>query len=319
MGVSAAAVAGRTGLTSDRDSSGDSTRAATVAWAGTGLLFLIAPFEARQPLLRLPGQSLSSVEAVLIVVFAAWLGASAVDRKFPEWRTPLTAPWIMFGLAALIAAAAASANRSNAFHMAGRFGLAFGVFLLAVNAVTTTARLRSLVVTAAIAGGVVAALVLLEYGNVAPVIEWLRLFRASVAHVGAQVRAGGPFQYPTIASMYLEIAFALTLGLLLVCLDARRAVLAGSIGLLLLAMAQAVTLTFTRSGLITIATSLLIAAFARIRRHGVERGALAIVALSMVVTAQFLTSRSLESLRSRMTSEGLDAWYHARIAAPGHL
>ena len=318
MGVSAAALAGRTGVARDRASSANSTRAGLVAWGGTGLLFLIAPFEAREALLQLPGQSLSSVEAVLIAVFAAWLAASAFDRRLPEWRTPLTAPWMAFGLAALVAAGA-SANRSNAFHMVGRFSLAFGVFLLTVNAVTTAARLRNLITTAAIAGGVVAALVLLEYGNVLPVIEWLRLFRASVAHVGAQVRAGGPFQYPTIASMYLEIAFALALGLLLLFLDARRTVLAVLIGLLLLAMAEAVTLTFTRSGLITIAVSLLIAVLVRIRRHGVERGAFAIIALTVLVAAQYLTSRSLEALRLRMTTEGLEAWYHARIDAPRHL
>jgi O-antigen ligase len=318
MGVSAAAVAGRNEVSRDRASSGDSARAVRAAWAGTGLLWLVAPFEASQPLLRLPGQSLSSVEAALIAVFAAWLGASALDRRFPDWRTPLTAPWIAFGLAAFIAASA-SAYRANAFHMAGRFGLAFGVFVLTVNAATTASRLRGLIAAAAIAGGAVATLVLLEYGNVSPVMEWLRLFRPDVAHVGGQIRAGGPFQYPTIASMYLEIAFALTLGLLLLSLDKRRAGLAVLIGLLLVAMAEAVTLTFTRSGLITIAASLLIAALVRIRRRGVERGAFAILALSVLVAVQFLTSRSLESLRLRMTTEGLEAWYHARIDAPQRL
>jgi hypothetical protein len=318
MGVSAAALAGRTGASAQHALEGDSTRAARAAWAGTGLLLLMAPFEAQQPLLRLPGQSLSSVEVVLLAVFAVWLAASALDRRFPKWRTPLTAPWIAFGLAALVAAAAA-ANRANALHMVGRFGLAFGVFLLAANAVTTAARLRSLIAAAAIAGGLVAALALLEYGNVTPVMEGLRLFRADVAHVGAQVRAGGPFQYPTIASMYLEITFALALGLLLLFLDARRTALAALIGVLLLAIAEAVTLTFTRSGLITMATSLIIAAFVRARRRGLERGGLAIAALSVLVAAQFLTSRSLESLRLRMTTEGSNAWYHATIDAPGRL
>ena len=318
MGVSAAALAGRTGVSGDRASTGDSARAGWAAWAGTGLLLLIAPFEAQQPLLRLPGQSLSSVEAALLAVFAAWLAASALDRRFPEWRTPLTAPSIAFGVAALVAAVA-SAHQANALHMVGRFGLAFGVFLLTVNAVTTAVRLRGVISAAAIAGGLVAALALLEYGNVTPVIEGLRLFRADVAHVGAQVRAGGPFQYPTIASMYLEMTFALSLGLLLLFLDARLPVLAVGIGVLLLAIAQAVTLTFTRSGLITMATSLLIAAFVRVRRRGVERGSLAVAALSVLVAGQFVTSRSVESLRLRMTTEGSNDWYHATIAAPGRL
>ena len=34
------------------------------------------------------------------------------------------------------------------------------------------------------------------------VLEWLKAFRPSISVVGAQLRAGGPLQYPTIASMY---------------------------------------------------------------------------------------------------------------------
>src|SRR5437773_195573 len=68
-------------------------------------------------------------------------------------------------------------------------------------------------------GVVVSGLTILEYIGVRPVLAWLRLFRRDVATVGAQVRAGGPLQYPTIASMYLEVVFALGLGVLLGELD----------------------------------------------------------------------------------------------------
>ena len=90
----------------------------------------------------------------------------------------------------------------------------------------------------------------------APGSNWLLArFRTGIAVVGAQVRATGPFQYPTIASMYLEIAFAAGLGLL-VSIDAaqrgRQLLLIAGLAL----MCEAIVFTFTRSGLLTVALSL---------------------------------------------------------------
>ena len=87
----------------------------------------------------------------------------------------------------------------------------------------------------------------------------LEAFRPAVSTVGAQVRAGGPLQYPTIASMYLEVVFAFGLGVLLAELDAAPAAPASPLLFVALALiAEAITLTFTRAGLITMATSLLL-------------------------------------------------------------
>ena len=60
-----------------QDAVGFDTRASTVAWRGVCFLVLVAPFEASEPLLRLPGQSLSTVEAALLAVFAAWMASCA--------------------------------------------------------------------------------------------------------------------------------------------------------------------------------------------------------------------------------------------------
>jgi len=68
--------------------------AATLAWAGVCLWILVAPFEASQPLLHLPGQSLSTVEAALVAVFVVF-GIAALLSSI-TLKTPLTLPWIAF-------------------------------------------------------------------------------------------------------------------------------------------------------------------------------------------------------------------------------
>src|ERR1700726_1153845 len=50
-----------------------STMVATTAYVGVCALAIIAPFELLRPLVRLPWQSVSNVEAVLAIVFCAWL------------------------------------------------------------------------------------------------------------------------------------------------------------------------------------------------------------------------------------------------------
>ena len=315
----------KNGLDTDRSVAGFGTPATLVAWAGVCALVLIAPFEAAQPILRAPGQALSTVETALGLVFTAWLAASAWSREAPVWRTPLTWPWLTF-LGAMLVAALAGVDRTNGLHMVGRFCLTFAVYLMTVNGVTTFARLRGVLVAAAVAGALVGAIIVLEYLNGGPVVRTLTLFRPWTAVLGAQVRAGGPFQYPTIASMYLEIVFALTVGLLLSLIDAdrrhpmrsRRVAIVALIVTALL-MSEAVTFTFTRSGLITIAASLAIIAVLRVWLSRFDRGTKVVLALTAVIALQVLTSRSFESLRLRMTTEGQDQWYSASVEAPLQL
>src|SRR6266705_5240717 len=51
--------------------------AGATAFAGVALLTLAAPFELTEPLLRLPRQSVSSLEMALLLAFAGW-GAALV-------------------------------------------------------------------------------------------------------------------------------------------------------------------------------------------------------------------------------------------------
>jgi hypothetical protein len=307
------------------------TLAATTAWAGVCALVMVAPFEALRPLVRLPGQTLTTVEAAMLLVIAAWAVAMALARPPgpTEWgpdvgpakpgRYVLARPWLALVGAMAIAALAAPAHVANALHMTGRAALALVVYLVTVNGVTSAARRRAVLVSMAAAAGLVAALVVGEYAGVDGVVRVLSAFRERTALVGAQVRASGPLQYPTIASFVLEIGFAAVLALVLVSADAGRRRAAGAGALLAVLVGQAIVLTFTRAGLVTMASTLAIVGAARWRRHGWDRGALVLVVIGLAIAALFLTSRSLESLRLRLTTETMDAWYRAEIAAPSHV
>jgi hypothetical protein len=150
-------------------------------------------------------------------------------------------------------------------------------------------------------GAAVAVLVILEYLGVPGVLRTLRIFRPGSTFVGAQVRAAGPFQYPTIASMYLEILFAFASALLLVAIDAGEYRGALLVGLALVVIGEAITLTLTRSGLITAAASLITISALRCRNRAgpIDTGikALAAVACAIAVSSP---ARSFELLRLRL-------------------
>jgi hypothetical protein len=297
---------------------------------GVCLLILAAPFESLTPFIDMPGQSLSNLETVLLIVVSVWLAALSLGQTTRSGLarvagTPLVGPWLFF-LGAMFVAALAGVDRINSLHMAGRFSLACCVFLLTVDGVTTVGRLRAVVIAAAVAGAIVAVLAVLEYLGVEPVLQALTAFRPRVAVIGAQVRASGPLLYPTIASMFLEIVFALTLGLLLLAIDADRdrpsrtkrlAIGALVVGVLL--MSEAVTLTFTRSGLIAMAASLAVLATFRVWLSRFDRGTKALLMVAAVVVFEILTSRSFESLRLRLTTEGQEDWYRATVSVPAHV
>jgi hypothetical protein len=288
----------------------------SISFAGVALLTLVAPFELTTPLLRLPWQSVSNLEAAVMCAFVCGGAAIVWSRQLPDWRAPLTLPWIALLAAMLVAAVVSPVSRVNALHMTGRLTAAFGVYLLAVNGITTSARLRSALSLAVAAGVVVSLLAILEYRGVRPVLTALTAFRPAVSTVGAQLRAGGPLQYPTIASMYLEVVFAFGLGLMLAALDAGRHARVAGVFIALVLIAEGITLTFTRAGLITMTASLLlVGARHRLRRH--SRAGTAIVAgLAVVIALLLAGSRSASSLWLRLTSEGQESWYRANIVAP---
>jgi hypothetical protein len=288
-------------------------------FAGVALVTLVAPFEMTTPLLRLPRQSVSNLEAAVLCAFVCSAAALVLARRLPDWRTPLTPPWIALVLAMLVASALSPVSRVNAFHMTGRITAAFGVFLLASNGVTTPSRLRYALALAVAVGVAVSVLAILEYRGVREVLIGLRAFRPAVSTVGAQVRAGGPLPYPTIASMYLEVVFAVGLGVMLTELEAARHARVALLFLALAAIAEAIALTFTRAGLITMATSVLLVGAVDWRRRSARTGTALLAALAAVIVLALAGSRSAESVWLRLTSEGQESWYRARIVAPPDL
>ena len=295
------------------------TAVATVACVGVCALVLVAPFEALAPLVTLPGQSLSTVEAALVAVLGAWAASLLAARTFPAWRAPLTLPWLVVIASMLAAAMAAPGFQANALHMVGRIALAFAVYLLVVNGVLTVSRLRAVLAAGTIAGAAVAILAVLEYIGIHWTLRFLSAFRGSVALAGAQVRASGSLQYPTIASMFLEVVYAFALGLMLMAIDARQRTAAVLSGVMAVLIAQGIVVTFTRSGLITMASTLAVVGGWRYRRAGFERGAVALGILAALFGLQLLSSRSAESLHLRLTTETLETWFRAEINAPREL
>src|SRR5262249_41831967 len=53
--------------------------------------------------------------------------------------------------------------------------------------------------------------------------------------------------------------------------------------------------------------------------RGADRGVRLVAALTMVVAGLFATSRSAQSMWLRLTTEGQDSWYRARISAPAEV
>lgn len=316
--LAAAAIIGResttTGVRASITRSG--APAASVAYAATCALVLLAPFELSRPLVRLRWQSITNLETLILGVLAAWLCATAWSRKWPVWRTPLTSAWLAVLAAMGLAAALAPAAHANALHMTGRMVVAFALYLVAVNGVTTTERGHRVMAASVGAGVLVSLLAIFESLQVPVVLEWLTAFRPGATVLGSQLRAGGPLQYPTIASMCLEITFAFGLGLLIAAVDTGRRMPAAALFGALLVIAEGIVLTLTRAGLVTMAASLVCAGFWRGRQRGLDGAVRSIAALSIAIVALVAASRSTQSLWLRLTTEGQEVWYRSAIEAP---
>jgi hypothetical protein len=291
---------------------------ASVAHVAVCVLAATAPFELTRPFVQLPHQSISNSEVIMVAAVLAWGAALVWSRQWPIWRTPVTAPWLWLLVAMLISAAAAPIAKFNALHMAGRFAAAFVICLLVFNATTTATRLRRTLMIALVSGTIVAILAILESLRVAVVLEGLKAFRPDISVVGAQLRAGGSLQYPTIASMYLEIVFAFGLGLLLADIEDRRRAAIG-VGVALLLIAEAIILTFTRAGLVAILASVALVAWWRLRQPNSRTPVRVLLALAMLVVVQFAGSRPAQNLWLRLTTEGQTGWYRSAIRAPAEL
>jgi hypothetical protein len=292
--------------------------ARATALAAAAAALAVAPFEQLDPVLVLPGQSLTNVEVVLAAGFAAWLLARAATRdRF--WRQPLARPLVLVLGALLLASILAPDDRAHAFKTTGRFAAGAMVALVAADAASTPAR-AAVVLGAGVASATVVAVVAgLEARQEPEVLRWLTRFRPGIHVAGGDIRAGGTLQYPTIASMYLELAFAFGLGLLAFAVGRRWTRTAAALFVASSLVAEAIALTLTRAGLLALGLALGTVLAGLVRRHGWDARARAVTVLGLVVAVLVTVTWSARGSWLRLTTESTAGWYLAEYAVPPAL
>jgi hypothetical protein len=288
-------------------------RASVASWMAPASLLLVAavsPFERPLPG-AIFGFTVTTLELSVLVALIA--GAVAVVREPAKayWRTPITLPLFALLACAMVSSVAAPEFPGNALKFAGRSAAAILLFTVVVNMVTTVRLARRIVAVLLAAGAIVGAIAVLELAQVPIVLDALTLFRPGFHVVGGQLRATSTLFYPTIASMYLEVVFAL--GLMWIA-SSRFAFAA------LVLVGAGIVATFTRAGLIAMSISLLFYAAAIYRRHGRwGRDHLRITALAVILIGLVMASRSPQMLVTRMSNELSQDWYGASYRVPERL
>jgi hypothetical protein len=199
--------------------------------------------------------------------------------------------------------------------------LAAGVVFVLVADTATDLRAAARVVSVLLAvATAVAGIALLEVAQVPAVMDALTAFRPGFHVVGGQLRATSTLSYPTVASMYLEVAFALGLWRLLAAVD-RRVQAPLLLTFIALAIVGAgIVATFTRAGLASLALSLGVVGGLRALAAGrFDKGSMVLGARGVVLVCVTVGSRSPERLLARLSTEGSQAWYGARYVAPARL
>ena len=273
---------------------------------------MILPFE--RALAAAGGFTLTTVEAALMVMLAAAIVACAIRARTLVWPSPLVVPGLLWVGSILLAALVAQVEAGNAFKFSARM-VAAGAICLATLNIVTTPRLARIVVGCWLAvASAVAVIALLESAQVAWVVEKLTLFRPGFHVAGRQLRATGTLLYPTIASMYLEVPFALGLWLLMEPGSRwKRAVVFGALAV----VGAGITATLTRAGLLGMAAALGLTATVRIARLGWARAGVGVViALALVLGGIAKLTLSPELLAARLQSEGSSRWYGAVYEVP---
>jgi hypothetical protein len=284
------------------------------------LLIIAAPFE--RPITTLPWLPfvLTTVEAVIIAALLMAVRSWLADRRGFIWRTPITWPGLALASILLGSAALAPAFAGNAFRFGGRFVAAGLLFVIVLNGVPTLSVARRLIGVFVAVGAVVGTVAVLEAAEVPPVMRGLTAFRPGFHVVGGQLRATSTLGYPTIASMYLEVAFALGLWLFVEALERRHWSSTAAVFSALVLIGAGVVATFTRAGFISTAASLLLMGTLRLwRTQTLDRVHMALGVLALFLIGTVLMLRSPAPLVTRLGTEGSQAWYGAQYQVPETL
>ena len=289
-----------------------------VVWLAVSGLIIIAPFE--RALLTIPGGfTLTTVEAAILIALA--VGFAPVPSGIRvEWPRPLVVPGVLLLGWGLVSAASSPVESGNPLRFVARMAVASMLCVLFATRVDSVRRARTLVATFVVVAAAVASIAVLEVAQVPAVMSGLTLFRPGFHVVAGQLRATSTLFYPTITSMYLEVAFAL--GLWLLCERSTLRPRLARVGwfLSLVVIAAGISATFTRAGLVGMFICLVLAGGLRVARLSIGKAQLGtLTALALAIAGVIALSHSPELLATRLRTEGSDAWYGARYQVPPNL
>jgi hypothetical protein len=291
------------------------TRARAGSWvlpASVLLVAAVSPFERAVPG-HIFGFTLTTVEVTIVMALAIGAIVWVKEPSAVQWRTPITLPLAAIVACAFLAAVAAPELQGNALRVAARLGVAVLLFVLVANLARSARVARQIAAALLAAALVVGVIAVLELAQIPWVLNALKAFRPGFHVVGGQLRATSTLFYPTITSMFLEVAFALGL----MWIASSRLAFAG-----LVVAGAGVIATFTRSGLITLAISLALyggIVFARRRQGGWSGEHTRLALLATVLVVLVLLSRSPQMLVARLSVEGSQDWYGASYDVPRQL
>jgi hypothetical protein len=289
-------------------------------YALTLLLAASLPFEPVRPLIALGWLDLNHLKLLVALTGLAWM-ATAVLGQSTGWREapwgPLTKPAVLFLAIALASAVLAPEFRAQAVRFVGR--LASGVYasFVAAEVARTRARLVGMLWAIVVGAGASACLGLAEVVAGHALDPLFATFKEAPSRVGGELRMSGSFQYATIAAVFLEMALALTIGLVLATRDRWYRWLASAV---VLACSSAIVLTLTRAAFLAIGAILaifLVGAWSGgwWRRLG-QPAALGAIGMLGGVLALALGG---QPLTTRLLTEDDRDWYHATYEAPAML
>lgn len=275
-------------------------------------------FEA--PIARLASVQVSSLELATALALTAAACALVWSGRVADVALPLARP-VATGLVVAVAAAlVAPSDTPNALRFCGRLVACAAVAFVTARAIVTRAQARALVATLLAVGALVGFVALLEVRQVPGIQQALTLFRPGFHVVGGQLRATSTFVYPTVASMYLEVVFALGLWWLVEPPAVRSRVVRVLPGVALTLVAAGVVATFTRAGLLALMASLVtVGGLRQWARPGFDGPTRALAAMAAVVVLLAALSRSPEAWRSRVSTDIAQDWYGANYDVPRRL
>jgi hypothetical protein len=284
-------------------------------------LVIIAPFE--RALVTWPDViTITSVELAALVFLAVYGVVLVRDGRsaLPVMPVSVVVTASAFLVSLAVAAAVTSFEPANAVRFVARMVAAATLCLATAQTIDTAARARLLVRVIFAVSVFVAAIAVLEAMQVPVVTAALTLFRPGFHVVAGQLRATSTLAYPTIASMYLEVGFALGLFLLLAPSRGRPAIERSIAFAGLVVVGAGISATFTRAGLLAMAAALLVIAALRLTAPTRQRRDLRLLSsLASLLIAVVFLAHSPELLATRLTTEGTGAWYGATYEVPRTL